>query len=65
MNEPIEPQKICPILDKLCDESDCPVWLVLDDWQGCALELSHKAVKEVAIEGARFLDDLLKIIKPR
>lgn len=58
MTEPLKPRKICPIRLIECTREECPAWMKLDDFEGCSFDFSLKAVKEIVLDGARFLDDL-------
>lgn len=53
----------------ICRPDVCPGYIILDDWEGCALELSEMAVKESLRDGARaldqFMDNITKLLGPR
>lgn len=59
----LQPLKICPITKTECTEDDCPAWLKLDDWEGCTLEFSLSAVRDVVTEGARLLDEIRDLLR--
>ena len=61
----LQPLKICPIKNTECTGDDCPAWLKLDDWEGCALEFSLRAVRDVVTEGAKTFDEICSLLRIR
>lgn len=61
----LKPCKICPIKNTECTGDACPAWLELDDWEGCVLEFSLGAVRDVVTEGAKTLDEICSLLRIR
>lgn len=55
---PLEEVVMCPVLDAPCNP-DCPMWLRLEDWEGCLLEASPKWVAGLIRGAAQDLDKAL------
>lgn len=55
---------ICPIDHKPCSGRTCPLWLELEDWQGCAIDAANqgiKAAKPLIKQYAGLLDRIVNI----
>jgi len=60
---------ICPITKKECPQDQCPLWLVLDDFEGCPFDLANQSLKDFGENTlkpiARMADMFIQQIKGR
>lgn len=60
---------ICPITKKECPEDRCPLWMELDDFDGCPFDLANRSLKDLSENTlkpiARMADMFIQQLKGR
>ena len=54
---------ICPVNNEPCQGETCPLYLELEDWQGCSLDVASQGIQiagDMLKKAARWLDTKLK-----
>lgn len=59
MEKPKLAPVFCPIVDGACTEEQCPLWMILDDWQGCTMAGAQDWLQQIIEDGAKALDAIL------